>query len=242
MSKNWTREYDNRNVGEQIKCYCNKCEKEMNHVIMKSVGYEFKEVGVEYAINGSNDYQIIKCVGCDDISFRKYSFFSEFQDQDWDGTWEELFPEITLNKRKEIKLKTLPYNLKTIYDEAIICYNQKMYILCAIGIRAILEGICNDRKIVKGKVHYDTKDGSKSEKVSTKLDGKINGLNEAGIITKIQMEALHELRFLGNKAIHELDEPSCDDLDTAFDIIEHILNDIYDLPIKTKTLEAKRIK
>jgi hypothetical protein len=56
------------------------------------------------------------------------------------------------------------------------------------------------------------------------------------------MQALHELRFLGNKAIHELEVPSRNDLETAFEIIEHILADIYDLPLKSDKLKTKREK
>lgn len=72
------------------------------------------------------------------------------------------------------------------------------------------------------------------------LDGKINGLQERGLITKSQQCALHELRFLGNKALHDLDIPSKNELEIAFEIIEHLLLEIYELPIKTSELKTKR--
>jgi len=109
-------------------------------------------------------------------------------------------------------------------------------------LRSILDGICIDRNIKSGQIEIITKDGTKKTKKSLKLDGKINGLMESGIITKIQTKALHELRFLGNKAVHELEIPSNKDLIIAFDIIEHILIDIYELPTKSERLERKRIK
>jgi len=49
-------------------------------------------------------------------------------------------------------LSAKPYSklkpkLRVIYEEAVACYNNEAFILCAAGLRAILEGICQDKNI-----------------------------------------------------------------------------------------------
>ena len=230
-----------------IKCYCNNCSKEINHTIIKSIKRDWNEDYKGYPIDGSDDYQIIQCVGCNTYSFRIDGYFSEYVEcypdgNGTNGSYERLYPESTRYYRELKTFDNLPYNLIQVYEEAVSSFNQNRYILCSVGIRSILDGICIDQKIKKGQVEIKKRDGSTNLKYSTNLDGKINGLRENEIITKNQMMALHELRFLGNKAIHELETPSKKDLLIAFDIIEHILIDIYDLKEKSKELRKKREK
>ncbi|MEI6385350.1 MAG: DUF4145 domain-containing protein [Spirochaetota bacterium] len=236
------QETDSFSVGNTIKCYCNKCRNDLNHTVIKSIKEEWKENVFEYGADGYTDYQIIKCTGCDSFTFRESKYHSEYRDIESDGTYELLYPESSANFRDEMNFDDLPYNLETIYRETIICFNKNLKTLCAAGIRSILEGICRDRKIRKGHIEYKEKNGIVKSKYSSNLDGKINGLVENEIITKGQAQALHELRFLGNKAVHELDSPSLKDLSIALEIIEHIIIDIYDLPLKSKKLERRRAK
>lgn len=108
--------------------------------------------------------------------------------------------------------------------------------MVAVGIRTILEGICKDKKIYKGLV--PDKDGKEHNRKS--LEGKIYGLLQNGLISETQSSALHELRFLGNNAVHDLEEPSREELQSALDIIEHMIDDLYELPLKSQKLKIKR--
>jgi hypothetical protein len=53
-----------------------------------------------------------------------------------------------------------------LYEEAITCYNEKVLILCAAGLRALLEGICQDKRI-KGILS----DSAKAEKLLRQIIG-----------------------------------------------------------------------
>jgi len=68
------------------------------------------------------------------------------------------------------------------------------------------------------------------------LEGKISGLHDKGVLTKKHADILHNLRFLGNEAVHELDQPSTNELALALDIIHHILDALYEIPEKAETL------
>lgn len=101
-----------------------------------------------------------------------------------------------------------------------------MYILTAVGLRAIVEGLCVDLGLTE-----------KQDKKFSTLFGKIDGLYERGYLSMDQSKILHQHRYLGNKAVHELSEPSYTELQLAIEIVEHILESIYIISQKSKELQ-----
>jgi hypothetical protein len=89
--------------------------------------------------------------------------------------------------------------------------------LCAIGLRALLEGICRDK-------------GIEGANIEERIDG-LKRLLPENIVT-----SLHSLRFMGNQAAHELDPPSSYDLYVALDICDELLSFLYELDYKTSRL------
>ena len=224
--------------GKMVKCYCNKCRILSKHTVITDFYEDGCESG-EYGTSWKNDYQIIKCDNCDEISFRLDGWFSEYCDcipDGNDGSFEILYPENNENIRDEKEFDSLPFSLSDIYSEVIKSFNQRIYMLCAVGIRAILEGICKEQKIYQGIVS----DKNGKEQTKRNLEGKIYGMLQAGIINKQEFNALHELRFLGNDAVHQLEIPSVSDINNALDIIEHLIEDVYELPLKSKKLQTRR--
>ncbi len=81
-----TKEF-NVTKDKNLKVFCSKCHRATNHVVLQSVDYDGSEVfyddyGVPDAVIGwSDNYQIIQCKGCDDITFppRKL-FFGRYGD------------------------------------------------------------------------------------------------------------------------------------------------------------------
>ncbi|MCB0264797.1 MAG: DUF4145 domain-containing protein [Calditrichaeota bacterium] len=85
----------------------------------------------------------------------------------------------------------------------------------------MIEGICDDKDI-----------GGKN------LEKKINGLE--GILPKNIVKNLHQFRFMGNVALHDLKAPSRVDLSKAIEICEDLLNFLYELDYKTSQLKIRR--
>jgi hypothetical protein len=224
---------ENMSKGKTVRTHCNKCGQDMNHQVLMDYyeqgtdvldsDFDIRYGKVDYTADYSNDYQIVKCSGCDTVSYRSYKFFSEYQDFENDGTWEERFPAPQSRTKKDFK--HLPPILKDIYQEVFTIYNNKGFILCAAGIRALLEGICKNKGIA-----------------DENLEKKINAMSEQGLVSKQQENILHELRFLGNEALHELQVPSCKEIDAALDIIEHIVGDLYEITGKADILKQKKAK
>jgi len=122
------------------------------------------------------------------------------------------------------------------------CYNNENLTLCGAGVRALVEGLCNENKIVDGEIESTKRDGSKVKKRADNLQGRINGLAEKGKLTKENAEILHEHRFLGNTAIHDLSAPTKEELNLAITIIEHVFDNIYEIPEMATQLKNKRLK
>lgn len=218
-----------------MKSFCSTCNRETNQEVLK-----------EEVINTSNEediwwddttYQIIQCRGCDEISFRKlYNDISMQQNYDIDTTIQELYPQRDAHSRQIKTFRGLPLQINTIYRETIDSYNGNLRILCAVGIRATVEAICVDKKITGGKVT----NSEGKERTSKSLDGKISGLYSRGFLTLESSELLHELRFMGNDAVHVIVEPSIEELKIAIDILEHVIDNIYMLKRKAMRLKEKR--
>lgn len=185
--------------------------------------WEIEDAG----IYGKRAYQILKCAGCDSIRFR--SFFWNSEDIDWETgepeVTEKIYPETIGNARQGIDVQELPDPVARIYKEAVIALNAGALILAGGGLRAVVEAMCQDKK-VKGK----------------NLEVKIESLVEQKLLAKPQADLLHEERYLGNSALREIVTPSSQDVNDGFDIIDSLLTTIYILPGKAERLRAKRVK
>jgi len=101
--------------------------------------------------------------------------------------------------------------------------NANIRTLAGAGLRATVEAICLDNKI---------KDGN--------LRNKIDELANRNLLTAAQAELLHEERYLGNAALHEMETPPIQDIEDGLQIVEGLINTIYILPSKAKRLKERR--
>lgn len=228
-----------KNRDKAIKADCNRCKKVTNHSVLRDVDDSWSDYDDEgrFGIDGYTKYQIIKCGGCDNISFRIDSYFSED-----DSPTITLFPKVDYSKKELLYFESIPDQVSIIYSETISAYNTGSSILCAAGLRAIVEAICHDKKISGGFVYKTAKLAVAKPVFSKKLDGKIAGLCENKHLTQQHADILHEHRYLGNEALHELSPPGKKELDLAIEIIEHTLRQMYDLPNKAEELKKHKIR
>ncbi len=60
------------------------------------------------------------------------------------------FPPLEKGKHPRKVYVRLPKNLKKLYREVVAAYNDNLHLLCAAGLRALLEGTCADKGIEEG--------------------------------------------------------------------------------------------
>lgn len=198
--------------------YCNRCKLETNHFAHCSYSRRDAE---EDGYWEEMTYALWACAGCDAGTLETAMTSVALRDgeeQIYDITF---FPPRASADLPHKIFRKLPRPLRSIYRETVDAYNQQLNLLCAGGLRALIEGICGDKGI-KGK----------------NLEARIDGLT--GLLPKNIVDHLHAFRFIGNEALHELAIPKRPDLRMAIEVSEDLLNFLYELDYKASQLPKKQ--
>lgn len=195
---------------------CEHCAADTKHVVLASADYRGDATKWDY--QWSDLYEIVQCMGCESLSFRKVSSNSEDTYQTGENEWSieekvEVYPNRVSGRKWLGNTHHLPADVKRIYDEAKLALSSPQPVLTGIGIRALIENVCKEKAA----------GGSNLEK-------KIDDLVTKGFLTQEGAEILHGLRFLGNDAAHEGTPHSEKTLSIAFDVVENLLTNVYILP------------
>lgn len=237
---------ENKTKDKIQRVLCTNCNGATKHKIIASLdkdGCEYDE-SEKWSVEWQDRYEIIQCQGCEFASFRHTSWFSEDIDAMTGRLLEtvRLYPKRNADSVTAKSFYNVPSNLRRIYGELIDCFNNDSPTLCAAGLRAIVEGICAQQGVVDGPVQGPAKEGGTRIARRKNLEGRIAGLQEKGLLTQSSAQTLHEHRYLGNDAVHELACPSSDELRLAIEIIEHTLEQLYELPEKAEELSRARAR
>ena len=211
-------------IGSIRKIYCNTCKTTTNHelkALHKRVFVEL-DLPIDTTLSEPDEYEqwqysLLICRGCETALLQE-EYVSHTNDTEIEDV-----REISFHPERE--KRTLPFKifrqlnpkLARIYQEVITTFNHAAPTLCAVGLRALLEGICAD-KGVEGKTLYNKIDGLKAH-----LPANI-------------VESLHRFRFIGNEAAHELQAPAESELRLAIEVMEDLLNFLYELDYKARNL------
>ncbi|HEK0602067.1 MULTISPECIES: DUF4145 domain-containing protein [Proteus] len=193
---------------EQVKNKCNRCKLTTNHDVL----FDEISVGDPDDYRFVENYRVVKCCGCDNISFR-YEFHDEeaaypIGEDEWEVPSDiDIYPPLSINN---INTTSLPNTVRNIFNETCAAISNKSLTLAGVGLRATIEAVCIEQTI-SGK----------------ELKTKINNLSSKGLISKKDCGLLHSIRFIGNDAAHEIIQPSIQSLNEALAIIEHMLQSIY---------------
>jgi len=202
-------------VGSSKRIYCNTCKGKTRH--------ELKAIQSGYHNEDLNDdepplyweeyqYRFWVCQGCNTATLEVvYNVAGELNSMG-NKVWnlESFYPKREFGDRPLKRFSRLNKKLEKIYNEVVRSFNAGLSITCAMGLRALIEGICVDKGITKGN-----------------LEQKIDKLES--YVPKNIVENLHSFRFIGNEAAHELEIPQHYELRLAIEVIEDLLNFLYDL-------------
>ncbi len=205
---------------------CSKCDGQTCHKVLVSVN-TFEVVNPYDEIQYWEDYEVVQCQGCKIISFRKAWRSTDDVSPNERGEYEldehdELYPGRVSGRHKLRDSRYLPLQINSIYNETHSALCNKLPVLAGVGIRALIEVVCKDKSA----------NGDNLEK-------RIDSLVMMGVLTKDGAGILHSLRNMGNQAAHEVKPHSEEDLNTAFDVVEHLLEGVYLLPQKAKKLPKR---
>ncbi|HDN9004730.1 TPA: DUF4145 domain-containing protein [Aeromonas veronii] len=207
----------NQSANTELVVACTQCAGKTRHKVLLSVdqsGYDS-----DYEIDWNESHQVIRCQGCNTLSFRHETSNSDDYIQvghnDYEPVIREtLFPS-RIEGRKDLGQHViyLPIDLRRVYAETMQALNNDSPVLAGIGLRAMVETVCKE-KAAQGNDLYK----------------KINDLQSKQVLTPTGADILHKVRTLGNDAAHEVKPHSPDQLALAMDVVEHMLKDVYILP------------
>lgn len=207
-----------------IRCFCSSCKQETNHDVLHS----YKEKVLDECYFLEKIYMIVKCCGCDNITYCDAITDEGIVDVDEYG--HEYIPtnyHVIPNSQKEIypiRSLDLPEEIRQIYTETIECINRNNLILAGVGCRATIEAICRYENITGGN-----------------LEKQINNLARKQVITLKDRDHLHAIRFMGNDSIHDIKAFDLKEIIIVGEIINTILTSLYIIHKKFLKLREKPI-
>jgi hypothetical protein len=226
---------------ETKKISCNYCRVETNHSLRTRYTW-FRKIEDGTAIDLADlkdnvdsickhENSIWTCAGCDTVIFEWQLMYPSLDNE---GKWEEHnggFFSTALDRSILPKVFRMNPKLSRLYGEVLTSFKADCLLLCTIGLRALIEGVCEDKEL-------------KKRNLEDKIDGLIKFLPSLNLI-----EALHAFRFAGNDAAHDLEALTRDEARMAIEVMEDLLNFLYDLDYKasqmrnaSKRLEIKSTK
>lgn len=203
-------------------CSCRACRRDTKHEIVAEATIRGSDGPAGHSTDWSVEHQVVRCLGCETVSFRKATGSGDDYVQIGDEEWEhqplvEIFPNPREGRQPLADSALLPKNIERIYEEALQALNGTQPVLCGMGIRALIETVCKSKSATGSNLYL-----------------KINSLVSLGVLTHDGAHILHKLRTLGNDAAHEVKPHSLGELGFAFDVVDHLLLGVYVLPEHAK--------
>jgi hypothetical protein len=208
---------------------CRRCTCQTSHKVLAIAA------ATDTSPNGKShvwiNSMIMQCQGC-----RLISFCEETQQtgvEQWDpvarkwnmAVFTKTYPPCLTGRSWLPHLEAIPTKVQFFYRETYTALCNELHLLTSVGIRSTIEAVCKEQGM-KGK----------------DLKEQINALVVTGILNQKHADILHNLRFMGNRAVHETKINSKEELCTAFDVVEHMLEGIYILPKLAHKLPKQRKK
>lgn len=158
-------------------------------------------------------YQIITCDGCDTPAFRK--LYTDELQYDYDtNKFDEtitIYPSAEKIAKEIEGTWRLPEKIRRVYQETVDAINRNSLVLGAIGIRVLIESICDDRNC----------------KLSNDLPSSLHKLKANGYISEGQYDTLMISKDLLNKVTHEAFAAPLGHLKVALSSVDNMLEHMY---------------
>lgn len=221
------------------KLFCNTCKRDTNHEIKSTHDQTYYEEYEEHGQTSQGYYEKIQycfvvCLGCDTATLEEKWTGSGMRDHNGDQIHSyNYYPKRKNLGEREIKrFHHVDKKLNETYKEIITAFQQGLGIVTAMGVRALLEGIC----VLEGI----------DDKKAWGLAKKIEKLQCVSDIPNSIIDGLRDIKFIGDDAAHRLNTPSKHTLGLSIDLLESLLIHMYeakmDLERKAKMMKETHDK
>jgi|SRR6185312_5555838 len=201
-----------------IRIHCNKCGGERRHEILHHEAVTWEDaVDDNYTLHGGDDYDLVKCCGCENVALRHQTWFSEDTDEHGRPNVKTvLYPPASF--RREPRWLTdlmwaLPIDNNFVGDfikEIYVALRNKSLRLAVMGIRALLEQIMMDKVGDNGS-----------------FKNNLDAFEQGGFVSHGQRMVLEPVLEAGHATMHRAFKPTSMDVGHLMDITESIIESIY---------------
>jgi hypothetical protein len=213
-----------------IRVPCSTCGRHYNnHRVLHEVVKRWCD-GPDEPVHTHEYHRFVQCMGCESLKYVTSREDLTVDEHYREETDIKVFPDAPGPESKreagfDPSEGDIPKTVWKMYSETLQALNAGILTLAAGGLRATVEAICLDKGLASGT-----------------LQKKIDELAGQDLLTVSQAELLHEERYLGNAALHELETPPSAAIEDGLQIVEGLINTIYILPIKAERLRKAREK
>lgn len=192
-----------------VKAHCNKCGGERRQEVLRQEKSRWDDE--ESGICGGDNYEMIKCCGCEGISLRHSSWHS--------GNPAEIiryYPPATFRQEPSwlpelsFAISGRDRSVQDLLQEIYVALQNDSLRLAAMGIRALLEHVMLEKVGDQGS-----------------FGKNLDAFEGQGFISKSQRTVLEPVLEAGHATIHRSYKPSYIDLVALIDITENIIESIY---------------
>lgn len=211
-------------MADRDKIYCNTCQGDTNHDIKavhnRSIREEIEDHGQLFlGYYEETKYRFLVCRGCDTATLEEKWTCAGMDDQYGDEIYSYSYYPIrkNLGEREIKRFHHVDKKLNESYKEIITAFQQGLEIITAIGVRALLEGIC----VIEGI----------DDQKAWGLAKKIEQLKDLPNIPNTIIDGLNGLKFIGDDAAHRLNATNKHTLSLSIDLLESLLTHLYEARI-----------
>jgi Domain of unknown function (DUF4145) len=216
-------------VGGEVMAHCNRCSGERRHIVLaveRTTWDEEVERGLR--IDGADDFLMLRCRGCDFVHMDHSAWYCQQTDEDGNlvPTRRQYPPK--LNRRPPRWTLATEWvflfddPVRTLYEEVNRAVAADCPRLTAMGVRALIEAVMVEKVSDRGSF-------------SRNLDALLGD----GHISRNQRAHLAQLIDGGSAAIHRGYKPSMEEVHALLDIAENVIEALYVMPHRAKSLEGK---
>ena len=182
--------------------HCNQCGcKTKHHVVAVREQQGSETIGEDFSIDWSNTYSLLECCGCEEISVKRTSWFSE--DPDYENV--EYYPT-RVSRRQPSWIEDIPEATAELMREIYGALQGDQRRLALMGARTVIDGLL---------LRQVGDSGTFAE--------RLDALENKGFLSKINREPLEAALNAGHAAAHRSYKPDTANLNLVMDIVENVL-------------------
>ena len=202
----------------KTKLMCRNCKTKTNHDFIFNEEYpgSYTDSFLD-TFSYCDTYQIVRCCGCDNVSFvhiycDESMVYRISDDEIFEDSEVKIYPPIEKYTKLDLPRKHVPRPVSKLYFEVLKSFENDMPTLAAIGLRTLLDNICDN-------LNVDTQDLDLIQKIKVLLD--------EGLISQNDFNILDGIRLIGNNSVHKHIAYDIETLDIALNVIEQLLKNVY---------------